>query len=315
MKRFIALLALVLATFAGSALAEYRWEHFGADPYAATREEAMKDRAAAFKRAGLPDAVVEKLVKATEKPGERTRIVNGDKFDFQLTKGARVQKDVVVAFKQRPDKMEDAAPAEKWQVTHDGKSYTLFLPEVCNNWSGVVVTATSPSRTAKREISTACPKGFAVFANAFTFESLSPELQQKERELLGVANKRDTKRASDINGYRGEDVSRTLGNSILAEAVVRAPLFDVIEVNLLDPQTLAAKPLGTYRFVDGVAEIPLQSEERQMIVETIWPGYFDIPRSGGLPRNWLLPEEWFNERGGRFCTRQLVEVYKTANRR
>lgn len=96
----------------------------------------MKARESAFRKLGFPAPVIKELVLATEKPGTKTTIVNGNRFATMLSKGGVLHRDVVVAFKKPPIKgMEFAAPAEKWQTTYRGVTYTVYLPEVCFNWS------------------------------------------------------------------------------------------------------------------------------------------------------------------------------------
>lgn len=139
MKKFIAVLTLAIATLANSAYAEFKWQHFGADPYATTRAEAMRTREDAFRKMGLPAPVITQLMLATEKPGEKVRIVVGDRLSAMMSKGGVVHRDVVVAFVKPPisGRMEYAAPAEKWQVMWEGKIYIVILPEICYNWSSI----------------------------------------------------------------------------------------------------------------------------------------------------------------------------------
>ncbi len=117
----------------------FRWQHFGVAPYASSRDEAMKTRESAFQKLGLPKPVVALFIEATKKPGEKVRLVNGDRLTAMLSKGGVVHKNVTVAFDKPPvsGKMEYAAPAEKWQVSWQGKVYTVFLPEICGNWSSI----------------------------------------------------------------------------------------------------------------------------------------------------------------------------------
>lgn len=134
------LLALAFAVLAISAHAEFKWQHFGVDPYASSRDEAMRTRESAFQKLGLPAPVVKLLVEATQKPGEKIRLVNGDKLSAMMSKGGVVHRDVTVAFVKPPvsGKMEYAAPAEKWQVTWQGKVFIVILPEICQNWSMIL---------------------------------------------------------------------------------------------------------------------------------------------------------------------------------
>ena len=135
MKKIL-FVVLVLVALATSAQAEWKWQHFGADPYAKTREEAMQTRESAFSAMGLPESVIADFLRATEKPGEKIRLVNGDHLVAMMSKGGVVHRDAVVAFAKPPvsGKMEYAAPAEKWQISWEGKIYSIVLPEICHNW-------------------------------------------------------------------------------------------------------------------------------------------------------------------------------------
>ncbi len=136
------LLALAFAALANSAHAEFRWQHFGADPYAPTREAATKMRETAFPKLGLPAEAVAAAMQATAKPGEPTKLTNGDRLGAMIFRGNIVHRDVLVAFVKPPQSgMEFAAKAERWVVTSGGKIYTILLPEVCNNWSVTIAPA------------------------------------------------------------------------------------------------------------------------------------------------------------------------------
>ena len=142
MKKFISIFAaLVLSVVANSTYAEFKWQHFGADPYATTRAEAMRTRESAFRKMGHPIPVIAQLIRATEKPGEIVRITNGDRFSAMLSKGGVVHRNVVVAFVKPPisGKMEYAAPAERWKVSWEGKNFIISLPDICGNWAYIVV--------------------------------------------------------------------------------------------------------------------------------------------------------------------------------
>ena len=129
-KIIVVLLALVCATLASLAHAEFKWQHFGADPYASSRDEAMRTRESAFSKLDLPKPVVKLLVEATQKPGEKVRLVNGDKLSAMMSKGGIVHRNVTVAFAKPPvsGRMENAAPAEKWQGDVGGKGLRRYPP-------------------------------------------------------------------------------------------------------------------------------------------------------------------------------------------
>jgi hypothetical protein len=139
MKKIVVVLALAIAMLATSARAEWKWEHFGADPYAVSRDAAMKSRESAFRELGFPAPVVSLFMEETKKPGMKVRLTVGDKLSSMLSHGGTViRKNVVVAFGSPVKGMEYAAPAEEWQVQWEGRVFTLILPEVCYNWSAKV---------------------------------------------------------------------------------------------------------------------------------------------------------------------------------
>lgn len=144
------LLALAFAALASAAYAAdpFEWKHFGAAPYASSRDEAMRTRESAFQKLGLPAPVVKLLMEATQKPGEKIRLVNGDRLSAMMSKGSIVHRNVTVVFVKPPisGKMEYAVPAEKWQVSWQGKTYTVILPEICNNWSSIAGPPLPPQK-------------------------------------------------------------------------------------------------------------------------------------------------------------------------
>ena len=139
MKKILVVVLALIATLATSAYAEWKWELFNMAPFAETREKAMETRESAFIKAGLPKSVVALLMEETKKPGEKIRLVNGDKLSFMVSKGGTVHKNVVVAFVKPPvsGQIEYAAPAEKWSVMDGVRIFSVILPEICNNWSGI----------------------------------------------------------------------------------------------------------------------------------------------------------------------------------
>ncbi len=136
-------LVCVVFAFANTAHAsEFRWRYFGAAPYATSRTLAMETRKSAFSKLGLPSEVVALFMERTRTRGRTVRIVNGDRLSAMISRGGVVHRNVLVDFISPlgSGKMEYAAPAERWSVTWKGRVYTLFLPEVCNNWSVRVST-------------------------------------------------------------------------------------------------------------------------------------------------------------------------------
>ena len=153
MKKIVALpLALILllgvsVVASAHTVHVFRWQHFGVAPYAPTRASAMWTQEGAFRKLGLPAPVVALLMKATAKHGSPTTLVVGEKLTAMLSKGGIVHRNVVVAFVSPVRDMEYAAPAEQWQVSWRGKTYTVILPKICNNWSSIVTLSSKVAVT------------------------------------------------------------------------------------------------------------------------------------------------------------------------
>lgn len=280
----------------------FDWVHFGAAPYASSREEAMRKRESAFRALGFPDAVVAKLMIATESPGEKTRINVGDKLGAMLSKGGVVHTNVTAAFGSPSRGMELAAPAEKWTVAWEGRQYTALLPEVCNNWSSVVgilppaPVAAAPPPPPPRPIakSSVCPDGWSLTANAWQLESLPSGMRQEAETLIAAAEARESDNARRLEPYKPDAVSRTMGRRLREQVKVRAPVSADIIVRFIDPQTaVVVRELGTLQAVNGIGIFRFDEDPRPYVVETLWPIRFDSPTmSGGHRRIRLFGSEW-----------------------
>lgn len=305
MSKFIAVtLALAFATLANSAHAEFRWERFGADPYAASRNEAMQTRESAFRAMDLPESVITELLRVTEKPGEKVRITMGNRFSAQVSKGGVVHRNVVVAWSLPVRGMEYAAPAEKWQVSWEGKTFTVILPEICFNWSANVPPP--PLQKPAVAATVTCTKEFfTLYAHVWSCKALPGELCKKAEEFIKAAEDRDTKNATDASAYKPHDVSRSMYADLVLEPT--APVDIKVRVQILDPQTLEVREdLGEIDVVAGVGSVSLTEAQRAQIVQTIWPENFRSPTiSGGKRRLWLFDEEWKRPGGGNWCIKHV----------
>ncbi len=300
MSKIIVMLALAFATLASSAHAEWKWQHFGADPYATSREAAMKTREIAFAKLGLPAEAVAVAMQATTKPSEPTKLTNGDRLGAMISKGSIVHRDVLVDFKNPSQRgMEFVAKAEKWVVTSEGKIYTILLPEVCNNWS--VTTAQAPvaqQTTAPASVVGACPNGYTIIANAWSLKSLGG-LRKEAEGLIAAANARESDGGKSLTAYQGPSVSR-IGARLRTEVKDRAQISgNVLQVRYLDPQTAkVVRELGTMTLIQGVGTLRFPDDPREYVVETVWPREFVSPTmSGGERRLRIFPSEW-----GKFCS-------------
>lgn len=168
-----ALALLFGAVLASGANAQQRWQNFGADPAYATREAAIADAENVFRRAGWPPEAVAAMTERMKTPGERIRIVNGDRFDFMRTGSSGLWRNVLVDFRRPVQNMEYAAPAERWTVTVGGVVYEAVLPDVCNNLAGRVTRVPPPPRLACAEIRLHVERGDR-FVNFAFFDSWAP---------------------------------------------------------------------------------------------------------------------------------------------
>ncbi|MEK7604711.1 MAG: hypothetical protein AAB442_02875 [Patescibacteria group bacterium] len=304
-RRNVASWALATCVWPVARAAEpWKWEHFGADPYATSRDAAMQARESAFAKLGFPAEVVMLLVKATELPGEKTSLQNGDKFAAQLSKGGVVhglkEGGGIVAFEKPVRGIRYVADAELWEVFWQDKVYTLYLPEVCFNWTaGLVSTKLAvPKFATSAPVLGECPQGYVLKANAWELSKLPEHMRKQAEALIAAAARRDTKGATDPEAYKPDDVSRTLGKKLREEVKTRAQVSVYIPVQLRDPndprKVLGA--VGPLNLIDGVGQLTLTKAQRDMVIETIWPADFISPtRSGGAARIWLFPNEWGSE--------------------
>lgn len=180
---FFALAALLVFGWAAqpaqAATNGFQWEHFGADPYATTKVEGMRTRQQAFGCLGIPQGAIDLLMKETEHAGETVRLVKGDHLDKMVSKGCKVHDNVTVAFTAPVHNMEYAAPGERWSVVFEGKRYVVTRPDICNNWSLVVIILPSPPVVQKPDCATIwvpmeVPEGMTVTGVTYEIAGSQP---------------------------------------------------------------------------------------------------------------------------------------------
>ena len=141
---------------------------------------------------------------------------------------------------------------------------------------------------------TGCPNGIRLYAHARSLSAMPEDLRKKVVELVGAAEGRDSRNASNAEVYKPDDVSRTVGGALRklgVYALVNADLLIVYR----DPKTLRVvrDNVGILRLASGFGSFQFADDPRQYIVETIWPMDFRSPTiSGGERRMWLFPNEW-----------------------
>jgi hypothetical protein len=119
----------------------FKWEHFGADPFAKSKDEAMAKREKAFRALGLSNSCVAEAMRVTSAPGTAGILRNGDMLEASESGRAGVHHNVEIAFPRGV-----AATTIEWTMSCEGKTYQLILPEVCYNWS---VTSTKAPLSVK----------------------------------------------------------------------------------------------------------------------------------------------------------------------
>ena len=297
MNKIIAVtLALAMALVANVASATATWEHFNADPAYSSREAAIADAPRVMRQAGYPEPVVSLLTEAIKKPGLRTHVTNGMKLDFMRSGKSALWRNVEVKFRKPPREasMEYSAPSEEWSVDLNGTAWTYGLPDVCNNSYGKRASApTSPTPVPTVplvSITSNCPNGRTLTANAWSLKALPEELRKKAEGHIAAANSR----GAGPDAYKADAVSRTLGGQLRREVKVRTPVTTDIRVAFRNPQTLAVvQDSGVLHIADGVGNMTISGDQLGMIIETIWPKEFVSPTvSGDAHRLWFFPEEW-----------------------
>lgn len=126
---------------------EFRWENFGGDPFARSREHALERLEEFFELAELPEELRVALRQEVADP-EAVRVdylVPGDRLDVSSSGGvlgteSTIHRNVVVV--DTPGAragLSQAIRVEVWAIsfTYRGEEYVLelILPEVCGNWS------------------------------------------------------------------------------------------------------------------------------------------------------------------------------------
>lgn len=210
-------------------------------------------------------------------------------------------------------------PNEKVLVHKDQPLISTTCLNVAVPASQLVPSAPAPKQLVVPTATAVCPKGIVLFANAWTMDSLPPDLLEKAQTFIKKANGRDSDNASRAAAYQGqEDFSGALSDELINRVNVRAPLNIDIAVQLLDPKTLLeVEDLGKVPLVDGTAKIYLTEAQRVYVVQTIWPAWFSSPTvSGGERRILVFPEVWVKDqaKGWKYCSKQENAAYWKANK-
>ena len=140
---------LLLSVIAVTAHAE-EWQNWGVAPYASSQEEACKKAPAAIDGFDFPSAVKDHFKQSlgtTCKGGRETWLTphtpieqmwSGGKTPHVMNKITVGELPVLVSPNGRTYRKGAVAETVKtlsWTFVHEGKSYVLYLPFVCFNWS------------------------------------------------------------------------------------------------------------------------------------------------------------------------------------
>ena len=243
----VVLLALIGALATTSAQAEATWRHFGADKAYESREAAITDAPQVLKQVGYPEPVIALLTEAMKQPGKEVHVTNGMKLDFMRSGKTALWRNVLVRFDQPPvkERMEYSAPAEEWSVDWNRETWTVGIPQVCENLYGKrsaslpPIPSASPTAlpSASVFVTNACPSGYTLIANAWSLASLPSELRKEAGELIDAANARNSKEATALAAYQPPDVSRTLGKQLRESGIPHAQVSNDVRVRYLDQTT------------------------------------------------------------------------------
>jgi len=299
--------SLIVAPRAHGAENEFHWKHFGVDPFAKTRDEAVAARERVFREAfGFSNACVSAAMQATSGAPNATGHLNvGDKLAVMVSSRYVAHHSTVVDFAPVRKGIDYAATVEIWEFDCDGQHKKVGLPEICNNWSlyFVPVAPAPPTPPAKKNAAppavrvTGCPDGRILITDAWLLHLLPADLRTKAEELIAAAKIRESNNATLLEPYKPDAVSRTVGGPTRRAVKVRAPITADVYVRLLDPKTAeVVQDLGVIHLVASVGGITLTEEQHLKVVETLWPEDFSSPVvSGGFRRLRLFPEEWKDE--------------------
>ncbi|HVM59138.1 MAG TPA: hypothetical protein VMT80_02315 [Candidatus Paceibacterota bacterium] len=281
----------------------FPWKQFGGDPFAKTREEAMAERERAFKALGVPDECIATAMQATSAPGDdKNYLANGMHLVSMMSGGFKVYRNVEVQFPRPPIKgkngMYYAAKVEVWTFPCDGAMIRIGLPEVCNNWSLFELVA-PPVPFANG----VCPDGYTLAFMAWDLNTIPASLRASATEAVQTAQSRNTEKATDPNGYRGSDFSRSVGGPLRQSGTKPYPYAGAVEVNLRDPKTAAfLRNAGTMQVFAGQGEMVLPVDPHLYIIELVVPDQFvTVLVSGGKRRIWDFPDEWDQPQVKKYC--------------
>jgi hypothetical protein len=343
MKKALAgLLGLAMLALAAVAqAAETPWDKWGAAPYATSSEEACRKAPMAIDGFNVPSPVKDhfrsKLGSVCNGPTvgwlppdtKLEQMWSGGSKPHVMDNRVVAQLPVLRAPDGRPypkGSVFETAKAFTWSFVYEGKTYVLYLPFVCFNWSWgygtpppepviktvtvevpaaaappekkkepdpqtpAIATKTEPAPVAKKE----CREAQLV-VHQWDLDKISEDAKKKASPLMAAAQVRDTMHASYLPAYQVDSFSRDLGDQLLAEGLGRAKEEIEVQVLLLKLSNRAVDhDLGTFIVNGTSARIPIPPAMRVgNFTEIRWPRNNKTPAmSGGIRRSRAFESEW-----------------------
>ncbi len=145
-----------------------------------------------------------------------------------------------------------------------------------------------------------CPNGYTLTMNAWSLQSFPDAIRKKAMGLIAAAESRDSQNAMNVEAYKADDLSRTLGAQLRREVKIRAPVTTDVTVRYVDVDSqtnkVVTRDIGVVRVVNGTGTFRFPDDPRKHVaVGTVWPANFISPTtSGGERRLRVFPGEWEN---------------------
>lgn len=144
----------------------------------------------------------------------------------------------------------------------------------------------------------ACQPGeYTIVFDAWDWNrvALVNDLASEVAQLVEVADARESKNATNPKGYTTDSVSAQLGGRLRREVRERAPVDDLLFIQLRDPDSFEiVEKVGTVRLVKGVASMTFNDEQRNYVIEALWPERYLSPTVSGGSRRLVHKPEWWN---------------------
>jgi hypothetical protein len=150
---------------------------------------------------------------------------------------------------------------------------------------------------------TVCPV-VTLRAHVYLMGALTPDQRELVRQLVEVAEMRNTRNGTDLAGYEGRSVSREL--RVISSApsdTAKAPAD--MRLDVYRQGTFGKSPVGALSVVQGTGSLILPNEARSWRLRIVFPteDILSPIESGGSRQLVIFPDEWRS-----FCTMSVTGV-------